>query len=272
MATTFPIRICIGLIHNDKKRYKYIRPLLGWLKQSLSDRFDIELIEVGEQPEEVGHPISMAVARKFLLWRLNRDWIRYKRMKPRNILLDLLILARRLILTVINRGEECRRSAIDSYVTDKHIRIWGQFLETKADFLICFEDDVVFKEDSVSRLKLFLKGITDYKGEPVYLDLAGGCSPDVLKVTSLEYKKDKNRKYYKKPVTNTACCYMISRPAVKIFFYNLLKSPGLRLISIDWLLNKLFILSIPQHKYLCYHADPPIFAHGSVSGSYSSWL
>lgn len=272
MARSTSLRLCIGLVYYDKTRYRHIRSGLNRLKRNLSGKFNIEIIEEGEQPKVVGHPISAVMVRKYRLWKLNREWIRYKNMNPRNIVLDLLILARRLILTVINKDEECHRAVIDSYVTDKHLRLWSRFLETKFDFLICFEDDAVFKEDSISRLKKFLSGIANYKGKFVYLDLAGGVSQELLKVKSLEVKRFNDRIYYKKPVTNTACCYLVGRDSVTNFFYHLLRNPGLRLISIDWLLNKLFILSIPDHKYLCYHAEPSIFSHGSVSGKYSSWL
>lgn len=238
----------------------------------MSDKFDVEIIEVSEQPEVENHPMGMVVMRKIFLWRLNREWFRYKAIKPRNIFLDLLILIRRLVVTVINRDEECRRSVTDSYVTEKHLRAWGIFLEMKSDFLICFEDDAVFKKDSLTRVRLFLKGVAKYEGKPVYFDLAGGVSPDLLNVKNLEFKNISGRKYYRKPVTNTGCCYLISRPSARIFFFYLLKNPGLRLIGADWLLNKLFILSTPKYRYICYHADPPIFANGSATGNYSSWL
>ena len=40
-------------------------------------------------------------------------------------------------------------SSIETVVTDKHIRAWSAFLETGRDFLIFFEDDAVFNDDSV---------------------------------------------------------------------------------------------------------------------------
>lgn len=267
------LKVCLALIHNnDINRYRYIRSELDNLKKGLSRKFDVKIIEVKEQPEIENHSLGMTLKRKVFLWKLNREWVKYKKMGPRNIFLDLVVLIRRLILTFINRSKESRRSVVDSYVTGKHLRAWEQFWEMEFDFLICFEDDAVFKKDSVKRLKSFFRGLQANKEKVAYFDLAGGLSPDVLKVENLKYKKTNGRVYYKKPVTNTGCVYMFNRTSVKIFFFYLLKNPMLRLIGADWLLNKLFILSTPKYKYLCYHANPPVFSHGSATGSYTSWL
>lgn len=273
MAKTLRAKINLALIHNnDSKRCSYIRPLLRKLAKDLSSSYDVQFFEVSEQPEVIRHSLGTVLRKKVLLWKLNRDWIKYKEIGPRNIFVDLLILARRLILTIVDRNKECLRGAVDTYVTDKHLRAWGHFLEIKGDFLICFEDDAIFKEKSLLRLKPFLKDIAGRNQEAVFLDLAGGCRPEVLKVKNLESRVVKDRVYYRKPVTNTGCVYLMSRKSAKIFYFYLLRNPLLRLIGADWLLNKLFILSTPKYKYFCYHANPTIFDHGSALGDYSSWL
>lgn len=265
------IKIVLALIHRKDERYEYIHPQLLKLNNFLSKSFQVTLMEYSEQPEVVPHTLFMGLRRKYWLWILNREWIRYRNMIPRNIFLDALVLVRRLAITTLQKKKELARCATDSYVTDKHIRAWGDFLESGSDFLICFEDDAVFKKDSAQRLEKVLKNISSDKDKRVYLDFAGGCTSDELKVKKLELKKVADRVFYKKPVTNTGCSYLVSRGSVKNFFYYLLRNPELRYISVDWLLNKLFITSA-KSKYICYHMNPTIFDHGSQVGSYKSWL
>jgi GR25 family glycosyltransferase involved in LPS biosynthesis len=135
-----------------------------------------------------------------------------------------------------------RNSAIEVTVTEKHIRAWGSFLDSGADFLICFEDDAVFRDDSVPRieklLRLFAQGNLDAR---IYVDLAGGCKREELRIDDLESSQDAFFKFYSKPVTNTACAYVMSRELVIAFHSVLTRKPWLRLMGIDWMMNSLFI-------------------------------
>ena len=264
-------KIVLALIHNNnKERYSYIRSHLDLLKKDLTS-WETEIVEVSKQPEIVPSKTMITLVRKFLLWKINREWIRYKLLKPRNIILDTGILFWRLVGIVVYGELEKRRLVIDSFVTDKHIRALSYFLDKDADLLICFEDDAVFKKDSLSRLKILLKEVEKQGKSPLYMDLAGGCSLEVLKVSRLETKKDKDRRYYKKPVTNSGCCYMINSKTAELFMLAILRYPCLRLIPYDWLMNKLFILT-SNYKYNCFHYWPHIFEHGSSLGDYKSWL
>lgn len=158
-------------------------------------------------------------------------------------------------------------------VTDKHIRAWAAFLDAGGDFLICFEDDAVFKEDSIQRVADLL-GTLAHKDPSslVYVDLAGGCRLEELRIDKLESRRDASFRYYCKPVTNTACAYLLSRPLVAHFHDTLTRRPWLRLIGVDWMMNKLLMLiekgGIQCH---CMHADPTIFKHGSTTGEYAPW-
>jgi len=268
MAKIIRPKICFALVTNrEKSRYEYIRPMLNRLKRKLSDSFDIEIFECWGQPKVVPHSLSIVLRKRFGNWVRSREWARYREMKPRIIFLDLLVLIWRLALAIVNRKFEGRRNTIYSYITDKHIRAWMHFLETEAHFLICFEDDVILKQDSVSRLEKLLNKIESFSKKPIYIDLAGGCDLGELMVENLESKRDGDYIYFKKPVTNTACCYIINRTTAEIFLFNLLKDPGLRRVSCDLLFNKLFVITSAR-KYFCCHANPTIFSHGSTTGKY----
>ncbi|MCJ7546066.1 MAG: hypothetical protein MUP30_04490, partial [Deltaproteobacteria bacterium] len=161
-----------------------------------------------------------------------------------------------------------RHSFIETIVTDKHIRAWNTFIETGCDYLVCFEDDAIFMDDSIRRMcnlfdTLSKKGIKNL----VYVDLAGGCELADLRISFLETHRGDGFRYYLKPVTNTACAYLLSKPLVSVFLAHLVKRPRLRLIGIDWMMNKLFMLTIKDTvECLCMHADPTIFKHGSTTG------
>jgi GR25 family glycosyltransferase involved in LPS biosynthesis len=166
-----------------------------------------------------------------------------------------------------------RNSFIETVVTDKHIRAWSAFLESDADFMICFEDDAVFKDDSTQRLNELLDDLARRLPDIlIYVDLAGGCERDMLKIDTLETGRDASFRFYRKPVTNTACSYLMSRPLVTIFIEMIVRRPWLRLIGIDWMMNKLFILAANDGiECSCMHASPTIFKHGSFTGEYKTW-
>lgn len=265
------IKLCIALIHNNnQERNSHIRPRLEKLKKDFSHNFETEIFEISEEPEVVPNNTFITLLTKSYYWKINREWTKYRKLNPRMFFLDLVFLARILILTFIHRKRENIRCVNDLFVTDKHVRAWNNFLEKEADFLICFEDDAVFQSNSILKLKILIKDIKKYKNKPVYLDFAGGCDLKTLRVDKLEFKQDKSRRYYMKPVTNTVCSYLISRPAAQIISSSLLKNPWLRLIAPDWLLNKIFILTSAKYTYVCYHAYPHIFKHGSATGDYQS--
>lgn len=166
-----------------------------------------------------------------------------------------------------------KNSAIEVMVTEKHIRAWGMFLDSGADFLICFEDDTVFKDDSVYRIKDLLGLLTQRKNDDrIYVDLAGGCKLDELRIDNLELSQDASFKFYSKPVTNTACAYLMGRQLVVDFHSILTRRPWLRLIGIDWMMNSLFIqMENDGMESFCMHTAPTIFKHGTTTGEYVSW-
>lgn len=76
-------KVCLALIHNNNvERNAYIRPRLTELHASLSGQFDIKLIEVAYQPEIKPHGCSMAFLRDVIYQALDRDWLRYRLLKP----------------------------------------------------------------------------------------------------------------------------------------------------------------------------------------------
>lgn len=273
MAEKKPIKISIILIHNNnRERYNYISPQIDRFKKELLSDFEIDFSEISKQPEIVPNKTFQTIYKKYLLWKISREWTKYLLHKPRIFFLDLLFLLGHIAKTLKNRKLENWRSGIDMIVTDKHIRAWNNFLENETDLLMCFEDDAIFNDTSVTDFKKILRGINKFNNKLIYLNFTSGCSPEELKFEKIELKKESGRTFYSRPVTNTGCCYMINRKLASVVLLYLLKNPELRLLTLDWLVNKIFILTYQEYKYYCYHAEPSIFEHGSIKGNYKSWL
>jgi hypothetical protein len=267
--------IIIALIHNNHvKRNSYLLPLLEKLQATLSKQFDVTLIKTTYKPVIKPHTRSMAFLRDIIFQKLNRAWLRYKLQKPPFLMRHILFLFKFFIKTkrYAQGSSWLRSSAVEMVVADNHIRAWQIFLDMGGDFLICFEDDIVFRDDSIRRVNDLLDFITiNNENKLTYIDLAGGCAPEDLKIDKLESHRDNFFKYYNKPVTNTACGYLLSRPLADRFVDLLLRRPQLRLIGIDWMINSLFILLIKSGTHCdCMHSQPTIFKHGSMTGEYES--
>lgn len=169
------MKICFALIHNNNaQRNAYIQPRLEELSTSLAEKWPTRMIEVSAQPEIRPHGLPMAFLRDVMYELLDRDWQRYRFLRSRTFRGTLVFLLRSY--RKYKQGGGWKRSSfIETAVTDKHIRAWSAFLDSDADFLLCFEDDAVFKEDSVQRVHDLIEMLTHRTGNgPIYVDLAGG--------------------------------------------------------------------------------------------------
>jgi hypothetical protein len=268
------VSVCLALIHNNSaQRVDYIQPLLAELQTHLSQRLSVKGLEVANQPEIREHGMPLAFVRDVMYQVLDRNWKHYRLLRPRLLpihIFDFLLGS----FKKYRRGATWKRNSfVETVVTDKHIRAWCAFLETDCDFLICFEDDAVFKDDSSQRVTDLLDTLSRrHPDQLVYVDLAGGCRFDELKIDRLELTRDHLFRFYSKPVTNTACAYLMSRPLVMSFQELVTRRPWLRLIGIDWMMNKLFMIMAKNGmECACMHANPTIFKHGTTTGDYVSW-
>lgn len=254
-----------------------IRPALSKLADDLGSSRSVTRIEVSWQPALAPSSTAIVLKRNLQYQILERNWLRYRGQKPTrrsSVMRKFFKFAKSFLQNKDGLGERLpRNSAIELAVTDKHIRAWDRFLDSDADLLICFEDDAIFKESSAAGLSDVLAAIAHLKPqELLYVDLAGGMPVSALRIAALEDRKEGSFTYYKKPVTNTACAYLLNRSTAGLFRSILSKSPNLRLFGIDWLMNALFIeLEKQGMKTLCFHADPTVFNHGSTTGECTAW-
>lgn len=163
------------------------------------------------------------------------------------------------------------KRAVEGKVSNKHIRAWKKFCESLHEFAIICEDDVVIETDSLARFSQLVLGKIEVS-QMIYIDLAGGCDLSELTVDGLVDVENGSVIVAKKPFTNTACAYLVSRPLVLKFLECLKEAPEIEFYPIDWLINSIFIkLEANDFKINCLHFKPPIFSHGSAVGVYKSW-
>lgn len=269
------ITVCLALIHNNNtQRNASIKPCLEELRIKLSHRFFVRTLTISMQPEIRSHGKSIALLRDAISQALDREWCRYRLFRPQHLPLQALHFLVNSFKKLRSDSNWMRNSFVETVVTDKHIRAWASFLETDGDFLICFEDDAIFNDNSLQKVNELLYTLSKkcLDSCSVYVDMAGGCTLEELKIDALQIDKDDSYRFYNKPVTNTACTYLMSRSLVTAFYEIITRRPWLRLIGVDWMINKLFILLAKDGvPCFCMHADPSIFKHGTKTGEYVSW-
>jgi hypothetical protein len=270
--------VYVALVHNNNQvRNNYARSKIESMVASMQPNHQVKQIEVSYQSEIIPHGYGMAIISDFMYQYLGSKWQKYRLLKKRKLREDYNFYKNLFVKYILNHNGVAnkwrRNRAIEVMLTDKHIRAWLQFLDSEADYLVVFEDDVIFKEDSNLRINQLSFDLSQtHLNRPLYVDLGGGCSLADLMISSLETRHDENYRYYQKPVTNTTCAYLISRELIKKFNAILTRKPWLRLISIDWMINSLFIsMGKDVSSVVCMHADPTIFNHGTKTGEYISW-
>jgi hypothetical protein len=267
--------LLICLIHNNNQDRNFlVRKNIDSLVEALSNFFLTHTTEVSYQKKIAPHNMSMALFRRYKYQLLEHRWRAY-RDQGKSLLLFLYNFIKAFYKDFLYRNpDRCKNSsAIEVIVTDKHIRAWDQFLESDSDYFLVLEDDVIFVDDSIDRFCRLLKKIQQYEEiNALYVDLAGGVSSDELGIEKLTLTREEGLIFYQKPVTNTACAYLVNRTTVSQFREILMDFPSHRLIGVDWMMNQLFIDMVKSsQKVICIHSDVPIFRHGSASGAFSAW-
>jgi hypothetical protein len=273
------VGVCLAVIHNNyAPRNRYLFPKLKTLKVYLDKKFRVEEVAVFEQPKIFPHNTALAFFRRIMYEKLHRDWSCYRKIAPRNILISICSFIKYSVKEYLfNKSNVLiwnRKSFIETVLTSKHIRAWSAFIETGCEYLVCFEDDAIFEKQSKEKLVDLIDNLFEkYPNQNVYVDLAGGCDLDPFSLAQLRLFEKGGFVHYSKGVTNTACVYLLSRSLVLEFLNEIVRRPDLRLIGVDWMMNKLFMrLSDGDFNCTCMHAKPPIFKHGSLTGFYETLI
>jgi hypothetical protein len=264
----------VTLIHNNQvSRNSYVVPLLDALSRDLGAHFT----KIGWQPPRQVHSYRLSLMREISYFFLELRWARYRRLgRIAELRVVWSFLVHRFPKFMGMRKSLAawrRRSFIETSVTAKHILAWQSFLESESQFLICCEDDIIFRPDSGARLRELIEtGLPDRGDALFYADLAGGLDAPTLLIHRLVDTTSGDRILYQQPTTNTACCYLLSRSLAENFMNQISLKPSLRLVGIDWMMNAMFMRQRAQRiDCQCVHFSPTLFGHGTFTGEYVSW-
>jgi hypothetical protein len=261
-------RISIAIIHNqDRQRLAHIQPA----SRALADRVGATLFEVYEQPAVRPHSFLFMFYRQAIRWRIGRQWERHRGIAPTPLIKSAIYHTIRALGRMDIRLR--RSSAIEMELASKHVRAWKSFIEGGGDYLAVLEDDAVMLSNTADRFCILLDMLADRDtSRLLYVDLAGGFSIDTLGISALIDGKRDGFIHFKRPVTNTACGYLISRETARRFCDILSSHPRFQYLAIDWMINGLMLQAFSEGpQFDCWHSNPPLFRHGSVTGSYRSW-
>jgi hypothetical protein len=268
------IKIGIGFVHNNNAlRNPIVLNNLKLLESKLTEVCDVEFVEASYQPQIQKYTMFLALKRSFLNWNLSRYWSKYLEIN-KDFLVSFIYFFMSISSTLLKKNIRLKENSfVEMAVTNKHIMLWMNLIKDN-DFIIIFEDDAVFKENSIDRLNALITQLIENNGKTyLYVDLAGGFDLDKLGVEHLAVNRESDKVFFKKMVTNTACSYALNKSTTEFFIMNILSNPNYRYFSVDWMINALF-LEMEANKVesiTCIHTIPSIFNHGSVMGDFSPW-
>ncbi len=173
------ISVCLALIHNNNElRNDYIIPKIDELISNMMP-ISAKKIMISYQSEIKPHGLAMAFIRDIIYHNLGCKWSNYRLLQSHKLRGTVHFFWASFVKYILSHNGVANRwkrnSAVEVAVTDKHIRAWSQFLDSGADYLIVFEDDAVFNNDSAVRLNELLNTLSkNHQNKPCYVDLGGG--------------------------------------------------------------------------------------------------
>jgi hypothetical protein len=272
--------IFLAVVHNGELPDSPSQQSLNVVRDVAQDmQFGVKIREYVEQPE-----LSPAVDRTTLLHldsqqrSMERRWRVY--LGQGSMARDIAAAIGRAVygvrLHLSNRFAQnaWRAAQIQSFVTKKHLAALRDFASSGADTFVCLESDVVTLDDSEVRFSGFLQ---DFRGGPTtesttgvaqYWNLAGGRDFRQLGVVHFRRRTADGFSEFDPAVSNTAAQYACDQPFARQFLAFVDAELEVTDFAIDWVMNAFFISSIAIR---CFHAEPPIFGHGSMLGVTTSW-
>lgn len=265
-------KITIAIIHDyNDIRLESIRNLVDSASSALSNSNLVRKVEYSWQPPISPIAKKIGLFRELINFNLSREWREYIGISKDSLIIHMIRLAM-LIIRFTPTTEILKKSSIEIAITSKHVRAWENFLELGDDWLWIMEDDACLISNSIDRINLELKSILkENSSSPIYIDIAGGItlSPKVMKINYLFTSK---KIEFERPITNTACSYLVNRSLCEYLVDSVTYKPYLKYLPVDLLLNMLFInLFKVGIKIKCTHFEPPILEHGSVTGRFNKW-
>jgi hypothetical protein len=256
------LRLAIILIHNNttvRNNQSYLQIRL--LKEALGDRHEATVFEISYQPTSINITKQDFLRRQDLLLDLHKSWDAYRS------------LTHSIYTQLPANCTNITKACIEIVLTDKHLRAWDRFIDGDYDWNLVMEDDIIFTMETVPSVCKIIDGLDPKDTHLEYFDLGGGFPLHALNVSDLISLQDRGTVKFKRPVTNTLCCYLMNRALGTELKRIITARPQYRLLPADWLLNQCFIDLVKAKVHIsCTHFFPSIMIHGSMSGFYNSTI
>ncbi|NDD66224.1 hypothetical protein EBZ35_00975 [bacterium] len=269
--------ILIALIHcHNQERLRSIRPHLAHLASCWSDQYTVQQIDISHQPPTPSQLIWPTfwecIKRDVLHTSTQQKWSRYIECPTRSFLQPVkwaYYAMNYAIQKEKGRAAYRKKHFLELMISDKHVRAWDAFLDSNHDLLMVLEDDAIFDSQSIERLSVACyTAMATTPSNGVYVDLAGGYPLEQLHVNALITAQQHNMTTFSKPISNTACGYLMNQALAQDFKNTLCYNPSSRSLCADWLINDCMMAAHRRLPITCFHMTPSALQHGSISGHY----
>lgn len=270
-------RVLIAAIHNGELAEA---PTAGVLDRLTKTHAQWTTCEISEQPPLQPQVDEAALASwATVQWGLEQQWRHYlagSTSDRRSLVSRIGEAWWRMHIRLSGRfaSRIWRSRQVEAFVTSKHLSSWQRFRANEAyTGLLVLESDAVWLEGSGEGVAQIMQLVGD-SSVPAYVNIAGGFDPHTIDIEHLgEPAGDfAHVVRMKRAVTNTSCAYAINRSMAELLVYYAKAHPDHAVLGIDWLLNAAFLDAYAKKSPVsCWHAQPPVLGHGSLTGVTRSW-
>jgi|688.fasta_scaffold217791_2 hypothetical protein len=249
-----------GITYTGSKNYENILNKINETKHELlNSRFEVIEHVYSYQAENYFHKLN------FNLHDLVRTYYGFKNIQIIFGAKKLTIFLRHLKNVIFSKN---KRSGIkyawrQLNLTNKHIFIWQNFLESDAEYLFVLEDDVIINPKSTLNLSDIFLIIEAFKENYLFVNLINHFDLKKLEIPNNKIVEVTDV-YLTKLVANTTGAYIINKNLGNAFFELILKNPRLRAIGADWLITILGSKISRDLNPIAINLNEGIFLNGSL--------
>ncbi len=212
------VKILVAVVHNNEEDI----PAHRVVEELRKIEAGIHHFNVSDQ--QLDDSVDLLTLARFAInqYRIERRWREYRQRS--SVLQDIasandtLLWMMRLVVSKKHYLKARTIRQIEIAVNQKHLDAWEQFKESAFDFLLVMESDATWVNSQSSRLARTIESLT--LDTPLYINIGGGFDPQALEIESLIAQREGEGGEvvltFSKPVTNTACAYILNRPLVQI--------------------------------------------------------
>ncbi len=177
--------------------------------------------------------------------------------------------AKKQLKRMLRRG---KRVSVARAVSAKNIRAWKRAIIEDWDYLLVLEDDVVLADNSTAEIKAVSEVLSSTSpGDLVFASVAKAFSVEDIGATGLVINNTDTLTWFRKPVSNTAAAYILSRGLAEAFVKEVTRHRVLAANPADWILNHLFMRFHRRGVDIAsFHTKEGIFVNRSILGELPS--